>query len=419
VRLIFVNRYFHPDFSATSQMLSDLAFSMVREQWPVTVITSRQIYDDPLARLPPFEAIDGVDVRRVATTAYGRARSPGRLIDYLSFHAAATLELLKVARRGDIVIAMTDPPLISVPAWLAARVKRAVLVNWLQDLFPEVLHCLTPGTGSTRRLTSILRLLRNGSLRAAARNVAVGRLMARRLTQERIGPEAVRVIENWADGTTIAPVSAEANELRRAWQLGDQLVVGYSGNLGRVHEFETILDAAERLQGREDVIFLFIGGGARLPWLKNEVLARGLRNVQFRPYQDRALLASSLSVPDIHLVCLREEMEGLVVPSKFYGALAAGRPCLFVGAADGELAAAIRDLRCGFAVPSGDGAALASVIGTLAADRELVHNLGRAARVTFDERFDRSLAVHKWVALLSELRPRLKVDRPPSSGPAA
>jgi glycosyltransferase involved in cell wall biosynthesis len=186
-----------------------------------------------------------------------------------------------------------------------------------------------------------------------------------------------------------------------------------------VHEFETILDAAERLQGREDVIFLFIGGGARLPWLKNEVLARGLRNVQFRPYQDRTLLASSLSVPDIHLVCLREEMEGLVVPSKFYGALAAGRPCLFVGAADGELAAAIRDLRCGFAVPSGDGAALASVIGTLAADRELVHNLGRAARVTFDERFDRSLAVHKWVALLSELRPRLKVDRPPSSGPAA
>src|SRR5262249_20173242 len=153
--------------------------------------------------------------------------------------------------------------------------------------------------------------------------------------------DAIEVIENWCDGQAVKPLPAQANGLRAEWGLSDRFVVGYSGNLGVAHEFETIIEAADMLRERRDIVFLFVGGGARLQHLNDQVRQRGLQNVVFRPYQARARLTESLCVPDVHLVCLRTDMEGLVVPSKFYGVLAAGRPCLFIGDPEGEVALAL------------------------------------------------------------------------------
>jgi len=122
-----------------------------------------------------------------------------------------------------------------------------------------------------------------------------------------------------------------ANSLREEWNLGQKFVVGYSGNFGRAHDFATVLDAAAMLRDLRDVHFLFVGNGAQLPWVQARVAALGLTDVSFRPYQPLDRLALSLSVPDLHLVSLKPELEGLIVPSKFYSVLAAGRPVLFVG----------------------------------------------------------------------------------------
>src|SRR6266705_5767721 len=136
-RLIFINRYFFPDHSATSQLLSDLTFYLAASGQAVHVIASKQIYDDPEAALPDHETIGGVTVHRVASTRFGRANLPGRALDYLSFYKSMRRRLGEIAQLGDIVVAKTDPPLLSLAVAPTARKRRARLVHWLQDIYPE------------------------------------------------------------------------------------------------------------------------------------------------------------------------------------------------------------------------------------------------------------------------------------------
>lgn len=362
-KLIFINRYFYPDHSATSQMLSDLAFGLVKDSpdKSIHIVTSRQRYDDAAANLPANEIVQNVHIHRVATTRFGRQNLLGRAIDYLSFYAASFITLLKLTKAGDTLIAKTDPPLISVIAALVAKLKRAHLINWLQDLFPEVAAQL--GVKLARGLPyKLLKALRNKTLQQAKMNISIGELMADRLRQEGIADSKITVIHNWADEEQLHPVAHEQNPLRTTWGLQGKFVVGYSGNLGRSHDFAAILEAAAALKEREDIVFLLIGGGAQLPQVQQDCENKGLSNVIFKPYQPRERLSESLSVADVHLISLKPELEGLIVPSKFYGILAVGRPIIFIGASNGELADIIKDHKCGYIVAQNDADNLASVI---------------------------------------------------------
>lgn len=399
-RLFFVNRFFYPDHSATSQMLSDLAFALAADGYAVHVVTSRLRYDDPSAPLPDRETIKGVEVHRVRTTGFGRGHLAGRALDYLSFYIAATTRLLRLVGAGDLVVAKTDPPLISVPAGWVAGWRRARLINWLQDLFPEVAGALGMGLakGAIGRL---LLWLRNRSLQGAAMNVAIGEGMRQRLLDLGVAPARVAVVHNWSYDERIRPLAAAANPLRLEWGLADRFVVGYSGNLGRAHELETLLAAAELLRERADVVFLFIGGGASMEGLRCEAKRLGILNLMFRPYQPTERLEESLTLPDVHLVVLRPQMEGLIVPSKFYGIAAAGRPTVFVGSPDGEIAMLLSSGPAGLAVAQGDSTGLAKAILRLRDDPGLREAMGRHARRLCDERFSRRAALQHWERILA------------------
>jgi colanic acid biosynthesis glycosyl transferase WcaI len=380
-------------------MLSDLAFHLASRGWEVEVIASRQRYDDADAQLPRHEVERGVRITRIATTRFGRRFLPGRAVDYATFYLNAFRAMR--ASRDAIVVAMTDPPLLSVVAAIAAP----RVVNWIQDLFPEVAE------GLGMRGFGLLRRVRDWSLRRAKRNVVLGARMA-----ERLAPIATIVQHNWAtDG--LAPVDRAANRLRREWNLGDRFVVGYSGNLGRAHEFATIVAAARALPSVE---FLIIGAGAQLDAVKQET--RTLPNVQFRPYQPRELLSESLSAADVHLISLQPQLEGLIVPSKFYGVLAVARPAIFIGDRDGEVARLVRSKESvskadnnengtregggpslGFSIEPGDAAGLIEAIRTLAADPAAAQAMGRAGRALYERRFAPVIALAGWERILAEV----------------
>jgi glycosyltransferase involved in cell wall biosynthesis len=435
VKLIFVNRFFHPDHSATSQMLSDLAFALAAGGHTVAVIASRQRYDAPADTLPPRESVEGVAVYRVWTSRFGRTNLAGRAIDYATFYLSAARRLWRLARAGDVVVAKTDPPMLSVVAGPLCRWRGARLVNWLQDIFPETAQALGIGGRAARAPFRLLRWLRSRSLKAADINVVLGRRMAQHVAGLGVRGDLIRILPNWADGGNIAPVEPAANLLRQEWQLGDAFVVGYSGNLGRAHEIDALLEAMTILEmGREanghaapppgssdgppgarrngpwrrQVLWLFVGAGVLLEALKAEVARRRLTSVRFKPYQPRARLAESLSAADVHLVSLRPELEGLIVPSKIYGIAAAGRPAIFVGHEDGEIAHLLLRHRCGATVATGDGAGLARAIAALAADPDLCRQMGRRARQAFDAEFDKPLALARWEALLLQVSGRVQ-----------
>jgi len=372
-RVVFVNRYFHPDHSATSQMLSDLAFHLAARGWDVEVVTSRQRYEDAAAKLPSRETGNGVKVRRVWSTRFGRGFLPGRALDYATFYISALFALLRRGGGGATIVALTDPPLISVVAALAASLRGATLINWTQDLFPDVAEAL--GMRGVRWLRGI----RDWSLRRAKVNVALADLMAERL------PNAM-VIHNWADAA-LHPVDLPH----------PRFVIGYSGNLGRAHDGATMLAAMQALRNDDAIEFVITGGGAQA----SELRARQLPNVRFSGYAPREQLSESLSAADAHLVTLRPELEGLIVPSKFYGVLAVARPVLFVGAADGALARIIRENDCGFVIEQGDGDALVRRIRELANNRGRARAMGQRGRRLYEEQFAPHIALAAWERILT------------------
>jgi colanic acid biosynthesis glycosyl transferase WcaI len=402
-RLIFVNRFFFPDHSATSQILSDLAFHLAGAGRDIHVVAGAQLYDDPKASLPAQEVINNVRVHRVASTNYGRGGLLGRSIDYLSFYRSAWRCLMEIVRRDDFIVAKTDPPLICAVACRAARRKAAGLINWLQDLYPELAEALGVPFIQGPVGTS-LSGLRNRSLRAAVANVVVGRLMADQLRGLGVPEERIHVIPNWCNDRDIQPLTAAENPLRQHWKLGDKFVFGYSGNLGRVHQFETVLAAADSLRNDPHYLFLVIGGGKRFAELQSAVKARGLADsFRFLPYQEQKSLAHSLGVCDAHWVSLNPRLEGLVVPSKFYGIAAAGRPLVFIGAKDGELARLIEGHRCGLVIEPCNGAALVSALRLLSGDGRACADMGARARAMLDANFSRQEALERWRALLEWL----------------
>lgn len=431
VKLIFVNRYFFPDHSATSQLLSDLAFALAAAGQTVTVITSRQSYDDAKASLAPLEIVKGVRIVRIWTTRFGRSNLVGRAIDYLTFYLSAAWTMYRLARSGDVIVAKTDPPMLSVIAAPIARMRGAKLINWLQDLFPEVAQAIGVGTSSlTAPVFRVMKKLRDRSLKGASANVVLGDLMAARVKSLGVAPKHIRIISNWADGRLVSPLEPSHNPLRRDWELTDKFVVGYSGNLGRAHEYTTLLEAIEELEkcsgakpsnierpcnkeahssattsipATPPIVWLFIGGGALYDAFQREAKARGLTSVVFKPYQPRDRLSQSLSAADVHLVSLRPDLEGLIVPSKFHGITAVGRPTLFIGDPEGEIAQLVKRYDCGLTVPQGDGAALAGAIRDLARDPERRARLGTNARRAFEAAFDKPIAVTSWQSLLADV----------------
>lgn len=400
VRIVFVNRYFFPDVSATSQMLFDLSRRLRQLGVQVHVVCSDGLYDDPTTRLPATETVQGIHVHRTWTSHFGRNRLMGRGIDYASFYVTASAKLLQLLRRGDTVVAKTDPPLISILAAAIALFRGARLVNWLQDVFPEVASHLGANP-LPAWLNDRLKKLRDFSLSVAQTNVVLGSRMQEHLEERHIPRDRIRVIENWADGDAVMPKAIESCELRRLLGIGDKFVVAYSGNLGRAHEFGTLLAAAQRLKADKDIVFLMIGGGAKMEQLQSEVWANDLPNFRFLPYQPRELLSDSLAAADVHLACLLPQLEGLIVPSKFYGILAAGRPAIFIGDTDGELARIIKSAGCGAAVAIGDAGSLVDAIQHMKSDKRAREQMGSRARSLFVERYTVARATRQWIETLS------------------
>jgi glycosyltransferase involved in cell wall biosynthesis len=228
--------------------------------------------------------------------------------------------------------------------------------------------------------------------------------MAEIVRQRGIAPQRVRVIPNWCDDEEIQPIPSLDNRLRSEWGLQDRFVVGYSGNLGRGHEFETVLAAAERLRSNRRLCFLFIGGGKKFAELAHAVRERGLDQLfRFLPYQERKVLRLSLGVPDVHLISLRPELDGLIVPSKLYGIAAAGRPIIGVTASDGEISGFLRRHDCGVVVEPGDGRLLADTLCRLRADPDRLTRMGHHARAMLDAHFTRRQAFNRWRSLVEEL----------------
>jgi glycosyltransferase involved in cell wall biosynthesis len=384
--------------------MSELAQNLSEYGFEVTAVAARGRYNGGKP-LPWREDHNGVRIERAWSTSYGKKILLGRLVDYLTFYLAAFLKLMTM-RRQDVVMALTTPPLIGLIALIVGRLRGMRFVALMEDLYPDV--AITLGALSEKNpVARLLEYLTRKMLQNADRIIVLSDCMMDRVTAK-IGSQSrprIDVIHNWADGNEIAPADGAKDIFfgNLDWQdLNEKFVVLFSGNLGLVNEFSTVLDTAALLRDRDDIAFVFIGEGSRAQEIRDFIVRHGLDNIRMAPYQPRKALRWSLAAGDAMLITLADGLAGVSVPSKTYSSMAVGRPLLFVGDQKSCVARLILNNNCGATVAGGESARLAEIISEWASDRQGAARLGATARAVFEQQFDRPIAVRRYMECLKK-----------------
>jgi len=401
MRVLLINQAFYPDVAATAQHAHDLARYLVEHGHEVTAIASRSVYGGKGAAFSARESVDGIEIIRVGSSIFGKSSIAARLIDSGLFHLPAIWRAITM-KRHDVVVCLTTPPFVAGVGWVTRLLRRTPFVYWALDLYPD----LPVACGVVRQdslLAHFLERVNRFFMRRADRVVVIGRCMEARVIGKGVPASKIARINVWSDQDEVRPVTREANSYRRAWGVGDRLLVMYSGNFGIGHDVETIADAVDRLGSARDIHFAFVGGGKRKSQLIHALRARGLTNFIDAPYQPRERLDELLSAGDVHLASLREGIEGIMVPSKLFGVLAAARPVIFIGSSKSEVAEVIREEQCGTVVSCGDGEGLAREIVAYERDRARADREGQRGRQALVDRWSARHALARWLALLESV----------------
>ncbi len=407
MHIVLLNQAFHPDVVATAQMAKDLADHLARRGHRVSAVASRSIYGSAGATLPAREEIPvqgathPIVVHRVGFSLFGKKGTLARLLDFAFFYLMAAWRVLTMPR-ADVVVGFSTPPFIALVALAARTLRGGKAVYWAMDLYPDVpvaSGMLKERSIVTRALERLHRLI----VRRCDATVVLGRCMEGRLLDKGLPRDRITFIPVWSDETGVRPLPREGNAVRDAWGLASAFTLMYSGNFGLGHDAETIKGAMLALQSRDDVKFVFVGGGKRRAEIEAFIKEHGLRNASYRDYVPREQLSQSLGAGDAHLISLREGMEGLIVPSKLFGIMAAARPAIFIGHPNSEIARVLAESGSGLLVREGDAKGLAAAIEQLAADPAGTKAMGERARQTLLGRYDASSACRAWAELLERL----------------
>jgi colanic acid biosynthesis glycosyl transferase WcaI len=374
MRVTLINQYYPPDASATATLASEVARALADRGHLVTVVAGRPSYD-PLARRrwrPIAREYDGpVIVKRVGSAAFDRRHMGGRVVNYISYLAMAGWPALFA--RSDLLLVMTDPPMASIVAASVAKLRRLPLVINLRDLHPDM--AITVGLLRPGRLSRLWNAVQTWALRRAARVIVLGADMRRRVLDKGIEPGRVVIVR---DGAPLpATLPPRNHPLSLQIRNGFEFVVLHAGNVGFSCAWEALLGAA-RLMESERVGFVFVGDGAAMPAVRAE--AKRLRNVRLEPFRPVAEVPHVLQAGDVHVVSVRENVEGLVVPSKLYPVLAAGRPPLVVAPAGSDAAQLVTESSCGWVADPRDPGAIAGAIREAMGDPDELRKRGERAR---------------------------------------
>lgn len=409
MHIVLLNQPFYPDVAATAQMAKDLADHLVRRGHRVTAVCSRSIYGQQGATLPKRETIDGIEIRRVGANIFGKKGIAARLADFALFYLLATWTVLTLPRPS-VVVGFTTPPFIAFVGVLARWIRGARAVYWVMDVYPDVpVACgvMKPKGLLTRACARFNRFL----LKRSDASVVLGRCMRDLVIERGAPPERVELIPVWADHSGITPIPPDQSAYRAKWNLRDAFVVMYSGNLGLAHDADTMIDAMERLKDDPRIRFVFVGGGKLRTKVETAINQRGLSNAEWHDYVPREDLGQSLTAADVHLISVKNGLEGTIVPSKLFGVMAAGRPSVYIGRPTSEIARVLDETGGGVLVEEGDGAALADALRALADDPARVRTMGEAARSALEGQYDADTLCARWADLLERVageKPRVE-----------
>ncbi len=379
--ILILSQVYVPDPASVGQHMADAAAEMVRRGHRVIVYTANRGFDDPSVRYKSRETIDGVDVRRLPLSSFGKKSILVRLIGGISFMLQCIVRGLTMRHLSGMMIS-TSPPMCSVAAVIIGTLRRVPIKYWVMDLNPDQMIALgkiEPTAMSARLFDRMNRAI----LRRASNVIALDRFMAERLEAKEPLGDRLAIMPPWPHDDHLERVEHADNPFRKRHSLGGKFVIMYSGNHSIASPLTTILDAALRLQDDDRIVFMFVGGGLGKKEVDDLVEHERPRNIMSLPYQPLSQIKYSLSAADVHLVALGDPMVGCIHPCKIYGAMAVGRPVLLLGPHPSHASEIIEESDVGWHIPHGDVDNAVETIRRIAnIDPETLREIGdRAAEV--------------------------------------
>jgi len=395
MRILFLNQFYIPDVAATGQLLADVAEELAAQGHEVHVICSRRTYSGGAEAFPAVETIKGVRIHRVSATGFGRNRRIGRILDWLSFYFLAIWRALRLPKI-DVCVSLTTPPFIALVGLMLRRLRGTKVLVWTMDLYPEVAVAFDV-LAERSLLRRLLARLSRRIYKAAVAIISLGEVMTDRLVEAGVPRDKITIVHNWVPHET---VKESASFPPRSPTTISMTTLLYSGNFGLGHGLDTVLRAVHALNGDTTLRVLLVGSGKGLAEIHRLVEELGLPNIEFRLPVPLYGLSDLLASGDIHFVSQKPKTEGLIVPSKIYGTLAVGRPVLFIGPQECEVADIVRASSCGFVVAPGDVESTAQALSQLALDAELRRTMGQRARRYYEEKFGRERSVARIIDVI-------------------
>jgi len=402
-RIAIICQNFYPEMLSTGLFMTNIATGLVQRGWQVRVYCAQPLYLPGGIRketTPNYLEYEGVEIIRVPTLSTARSSLPRRLLNALTFMLAIGWYLCRDRRELLGIINTTNPPFLGLVAWLAKWFLDLPFLTIVHDVYPDVAIQLgllskhSPLAWVWERLT---RLIFNQSVGL----IVIGRDMAQRVRAKLSRRSAVlmTLIPNWADSAYLYPVPREENPFITQHQLAGRFVVQYAGRLGRTHNLEPLLAAAAQLQGT-NVLFQFIGEGAKRPMLEEQAQQLGLQNIQFLPYQPYETLGQALSAADLAVVCLDDAATGASVPSKTYGLLACARPILALVDPASEIGQLVTESQCGLVIAAATGQQVAATIRQAMATPEALAQMSRNGYQAFQQKYTLDTALEQYDACM-------------------
>ena len=389
-----INQSFYPDGDATGQMITDLAEDLASDGMRVTVLAGRN-----RKQAPKEESYRGMRIIRVNVLRLNKKVLIFRYLNYLSLFPSLIFKSFFLPA-PDIIFVVSSPPFMFFAGAVLKLIKGSRLVFNVQDLYPDV--AIRLGLLTNRPLISLIEKLTLRAYAFADKIICVGTVMKEKLVKSGRGDDKTAVVNNWADASLLFPLERKTNPILGREGLLDKFVVQYSGNLGMVHEIDTVLEAAKQLKQRGDIVFVFVGDGVQKNKIVDFIRQHELRNILLLPFQRREELNLSLNACDLALVTQKAGFEGLVVPSKIYGLMAVGKPIMAICPDKTEVAEIVGD-GLGVVVRPGEGSRCAQAILRLAEDPGKMGAMGIRARKIFVGKYDRKLSTRQYFEILNGL----------------
>jgi glycosyltransferase involved in cell wall biosynthesis len=404
-RLWIITELYYPEGASTGHFLTRIAEGLARD-CRVHVLCGQPSYLARGLRAPTWEHRNGVRIQRCAGTTWDRRSLLLRVCNLLSLSLSIFVQSFWRLRARDVALVVTTPPLLPFVVAVACRLKRAKCIVLVHDVYPEVVIAsgLIPPAGI---IAGVLHDISDRLFQAVDGIIVIGRDMKELILKKLRGrPNPVDVIPHWADLEEVRPIPRSENELMGEILPPGKFVIQYSGNMGRTHGLECLLEAANRLASQEEIHFLFVGSGGKKRLVEEVIRSGGGKNITLLDHQPRHDLSQSLSIGDVAILAFVPGMCGVSVPSRLYNIMAAGKALIAVADEESEVAQVVREERIGWVVSPEHSERLAEVVLEAFSNRKELEEMGLRARVAAIEKCGFDPVLREYRRVLDKARVR-------------